>query len=488
MEYDLTRLIYDLASPDKPVVAVLGDLPLMGAQINRFEPWAIVEAMFQFFDVRFLGGQQNSIDPDVDVLMLAQAHALDDASRYAIDQFVMRGGRVLAFVDPLAEVMVAAGAAAGGATPDGDAIAALAPLLAAWGVELVPDQVVGDRSAAQRVQTRVGGRTTVIDYLPWLSLPRDQLAADDVVTGELERLNLNSAGAIQALAGATTTLEPLVLSSSLAMTIPVEAIRTTPDPAQLIAGFAAAKTAPFVLAARITGPVASAFPDGPPEGVEPGAEHLVEATAPLGLILVADVDLLADATWIDRRDLLGQQIVVPIANNGDFAINALDHLAGSQALISLRGRGLSDRPFERVRAMEQAAEYRYRAKEQELLAAIEATEAEIRRLKEEEQQTGVILTAAEQQKIEAFRAEMIRLRQELRAVQRSLREDVERLATWVKVVDIWAVPVVIALIALVVAGWRRLRRRRAAVAAAEAEPATLAAARGVGAAARGAEG
>ena len=159
------------------------------------------------------------------------------------------------------------------------------------------------------------------------------------------------------------------------------------------------------------------------------AEHLKEAKSPLNLIVVADADLLADATWVRTQDLLGQQIVIPIANNGDFAINALDNLAGSEGLISLRGRGLIDRPFEVVRAMEQEAEYKYRAKEQELLSRIDETEAKIRKLKEEEQKSGVILTGAEQQEIDSFRGEMIRLRQELRGVQRSLHQDVEKLST-----------------------------------------------------------
>jgi ABC-type uncharacterized transport system involved in gliding motility auxiliary subunit len=311
----------------------------------------------------------------------------------------------------------------------------------------------------------IGGRSMVVDYLPWLNLGRAQLAGDDVVTGELERLTLNSTGSIRALDGATTTIEPLAVSSELAMEIDVETIRQMPDPAKLMADFVAAEEA-FVLAARITGEVRSAFPDGPPEGVEVEGEHLTEATAPLALILVADVDLLADATWISSQDLLGQEILLPLANNGDFAINALDNLAGSEGLIGLRGRGLTDRPFEVVRAMEQDAEYRYRAKEQELLAGIEKTAEEIRRLKEEEQQSGVIMTGAEQQEIDEFRVEMIQLRQELRAVQRSLREDVESLATVVKVVNIWVVPILVALLALVVAWMRHARTARASAGAA----------------------
>jgi ABC-type uncharacterized transport system involved in gliding motility auxiliary subunit len=461
LEYDLTHLVHDLANPQKPVVGVLGDLPLMGSQFNQFQPWHVLQAMYQFFDVRFLGGQQDRIEDDVEVLMLAQPHNLDEASLYAIDQFVMRGGRVLAFVDPLAEVMAAGGGMNPMADPEGDAIGALEPLLAAWGVTIPKDQVIGDRTAAQRVSAQIGGRQVVVDYLPWLSLDRSHLNGDDVITGDIQRVNLNAAGSIRSREGATTAIEPLVVTSELSMAIEADQIRTAPDPAKLIAEFAPSGE-PFTLAARITGPVKSAFADGPPEGVESDPEHLAEASAPLNLILVADADLLADATWVRQQDLLGQQIMIPIASNGDFAINALDNLAGSEGLISLRGRGLTDRPFTVVRAMEQDAEYKYRAKEQELLARIEETEAKIRSLKEEEEQSGVILTAAQQDEIEKFRAEMITLRRELRDVQRSLREDVEQLSTVVKGLNIWAVPILIALVAAALAWFQRLRARRAA--------------------------
>ena len=201
LEYDLTRLVNDLANPEKPVVALLGDLPLMGTQFNQYQPWHVLEAMYQFFDVRVLGGKQERIDDDVQVLMLAQPHNVDPATLYAIDQFVMRGGRVLAFIDPLAEVMAAGGGMNPMANPEGDAIKALEPLLAAWGITIPDGQVIGDRTAAQRVSAQVGGRQVVVDYLPWLSLDRSHLNADDVTTGDIRVVNLNSAGSIQAREG-----------------------------------------------------------------------------------------------------------------------------------------------------------------------------------------------------------------------------------------------------------------------------------------------
>jgi ABC-type uncharacterized transport system involved in gliding motility auxiliary subunit len=462
LEYDLTRMIYDLAHPKKPVVAVLGDLPLLGNQQNAFnrlpqsEPWLVLDAMFQFFDVRFLGGGHDEIGDDVEILMLAQPQELDDATLYAIDQFVMRGGRVLAFVDPFSEVMASANPAAGA---DAGAIDALAPLLAAWAVVIEPDQVVGDAAAAQRVNAMVNGRQTVVQYLPWLALGQGNLAQDDIVTADLERITLNSAGAIRQTEDAATTLEPLIVSSPQAMAIDDTRLQM-PDPAGLIADFAPGGEA-MTLAARVTGPVASAFPDGPPEGVgAPAEDHLAEASAPLNLILIADSDLLADHTWVRQQSLLGREILVPLANNGDLALNALENLRGSQALIGLRGRGLSVRPFEVVEAMARDAEIRFRAKEQELLGRIASTQDKIEALQQEEQSSGVILTAEQQAEIEDFRAEMIGLRQELRAVQRSLRQDVEGLETRVKLLNIWTVPILVALFAIGLAAVRKIRAAR----------------------------
>jgi gliding motility-associatede transport system auxiliary component len=463
LEYDLTRMIYDLSHPEKPVVAVLGDLPLLGNQQNPFnqfeqgKPWLVLDAMFQFFDVRFLGGDQKQIGDDVKILMLAQPERLDQASLYAIDQFVMRGGRVLAFVDPFAEVMANANPAA---SPDASAIEALKPLLAAWGVAIEPHKVVGDAAAAQRVNAIVNGREAVVQYLPWLMLGEGNLAQDDIVTAELGRITMNSAGAIRRTENATTTLEPLIVSSPQVMAIDDARLRMMPDPAGLIADFAPTGE-PMTLAARVTGPVASAFPDGPPEGVEaPATGHLAKASAPLNMILVADADLLSDHTWVRQQSLLGREILVPLANNGDLALNALENLRGSEALIGLRGRGLNVRPFEVVEAMTQDAEIRFRAKEQELLGKIAATQDKIKALQQEEQSSGVILTTEQQAEIDDFRTEMIGLRQELRAVQRSLRQDVETLSTWVKALNIWAVPILVALFAIGLAAARKIRAAR----------------------------
>ncbi|MEM9440152.1 MAG: Gldg family protein [Pseudomonadota bacterium] len=460
LEYDLTRMVYDLGNPDKPVVGVLGDLPLMGSQFNQGQPWLVLEAMFQFFDMRFLGGNHQAIPDEVDVLMLAQPQNLDEPSLYAIDQFVMNGGRIFAMVDPLAESMINQGAQFG-QQGGGSAIQALDPLFAAWGIEMADNRVIADAVTAQQVGARVNGRQAVVQYLPWLGLGEQYFADGDVVTASLERVTLNSAGSIRARDGAETTIEPLLISSNQAMEVDAEPLRVAPDPAKLIAEFEPSGIT-YTLAAKITGPVKSAFPGGPPEGADEdlAGKHLAEAQTPLSLVLIADADMLHDQNWVRQQDLLGQRVTLPIANNADFAVNVLELLSGSENLISLRGRGLSVRPFTVIEEMAQEAEFKYRSKEQELLAQIDETEQNIQKLQEEEQQSGVILTAEQQTEIENFRAEMIGLRQELRGVQRSLRQDVEALDARLKFLNIWAVPLIIALIAIGLALFRQMRALR----------------------------
>ncbi len=458
LEYDLTRLLYDLAHPEKPKVAVLGSVPLRGDQFNQFRQWAVLEPMQQIFELEFEGGEVTRIDDDVEILLLAQPQGLTEMTLYAIDQFVMRGGRVLAFIDPLVEAQQTGRPGA----PQEGAAAGLEPLLAAWGVELSDDRVVGDGVFATRVQTRHQGREVITDYVVWLGLRSESFEREDVVSAYLQQINLRTAGAITLREGATTELRPLMVSTDQAMLIDKARVEVAPDPVGLINDFAPTGEI-YTLAARVTGPVKSAFPDGPPEAVEDKtfrAAHLNESKAPLNLILVADADILADRNWVQRQNLLGQSFAVPVANNGDFAVSALDNLAGAEGLIALRARGLTVRPFEILEDMARDAEAKFRTKEQELLAKIDETREKIRELQQGEQGSGAILTAAQQAAVDDFRAEMLDLRAELREVQHALRKDVESIGAQVRAFNIWVVPAAVGVLALVLALLRRIRAAR----------------------------
>lgn len=459
LEYDLTRMVHDLATPEKPRVALIGDLPLAGDRVAQARPWAVLEAVERFFDVTRLFGDIRRIDDDIDILWLAEPGALGEATLRAIDRFATRGGRVLAFLDPFSETMAAARAGAPGRPPrppGATGLETLAPLLEAWGVDIPARTVVGDRAGALKVQAMGGARVVVTDYPVWFELGRDALAADDPATGTLALLQFRSAGHIRPREGATTTVEPLVRAGPDAAEIDVARIEYAPDPAAILADFAPTGER-YTLAARVTGPVRSAFPDAPPEEAEEAEDG---AEAPLALVLVADTDMLADEAWVDNRGPPGQPVAAPFANNGDLVVNLLDALAGSDAMIGLRGRGVSDRRFVVLDEMARRAESLYRAKERELRRRIDELQREIDGLGAGGAATG----AARQAAIREARDDMLDLRRELRDVRFALRKDVADLKARLTALNIWAIPAAIGLFAVGFAlrrGWRNRAFRRA---------------------------
>ena len=467
LEYDLTRLVHNLAKPEKPKVAVIGALPLQGSGLTGFRPWLATESLRQFFDISFLGAQGAPVEigEDIEVVLLAQPEGLAEAALYEIDQFVMRGGRVLALIDPWSEAlseMTRGGGYLSTAAED------MAPLLASWGVEIDPGTVAGDRLSARKVAARVRGRQVVTEYVPWLSLGSERLAGDDAVTAELKVVNLNTAGAITAREGAATTFEPLITSSEQTLPIEVSEIQVSPDPLGLLAKFIGPGE-PQVLAARLTGAVDSAFPDGPPEAVLEGAEdaealkaaHLAKSEDAANIIVIADSDLLVDSVWSRADTLFGQSLALPVANNVDLVVNAIDNLSGSEGLIALRGRALVDRPLSLILDIQREAELKYRQQEQAIVERIEKAEEEMVRLQQEEQATGVLQSDEQGVAMEKLRADLIQARRELRDVQRALREDIGEVEAWVKGANIWGMPLVVVLLAAIMLLWRRRRANRA---------------------------
>ena len=456
LEYDLTRLIHDLSRPEKPTVGVVSSLPIAADPTRRNVPWLIYGQMRGMFTIRDIGGDFNAIDDAIDTMMVVQPSGLGEPALYALDQFVLRGGKLLAFVDPFGETAMQYQQR--GAPPPTDH--GLERLFEAWGIEMTAGKLVGDRLAAQRVNARVQGRNVVTEYLPWLALRSANFNADEVILSEIAQLNIASAGILRAKDDAAATLTPLISSSAESMRLEVDKVRYLPDPTLLLSEFEPAGER-FTMAARIGGVVDSAFPDGPPAPLDDaGPEHLARSAEPINVVVVADTDLLADHNWARVDNLFGQPVIIPFANNADFVLNALDNLSGSSALIGLRGRGLSARPFDTVDAIAREAEHRYRAKEQELTQKLGETENKIRNLQFDEAGGEIILSDEQVEIVESFRAESVSIRAQLREVQHALRSDIDRLDAWLKVINIGAIPLLICLIALALAATRRMRTRR----------------------------
>lgn len=448
LEYNLAKLVSALSVEDRPVVALYSTLPMAPA----FDPatgapssgWMVDQQLRELFDLRRLDAGFAAIDPDVDLLMLVHPQALSEDSLYAIDQFALRGGRVLAFVDPdaeAAEADVLAGDAAGMRASD------LGPLLAAWGVDFDATRVVADPQAALKVQTTEGGASEPLITL--LGLGADALAAQDIVTAQMETINVSTAGALRPRDGATTRFETLLRTSGGSGELATSLLGTvSATPANLLREFRA-EGGPRTLAARLSGPIATAFPQRGGEG------HLARSTADLQAIVVADTDLLADAFWVNvGPGGFGE----PFANNGDLVYNAVENLSGRADLIALRTRNVGTRPFHRVEALRRVAEQRFLSTEQQLRQRLTEVEQQLAALQRGED--GAPALGAEQQaELARFQQEKADVRLQLRDVQRQLNADIDALSASLRLVNIVLVPAAVALAFLAMGLWR-LRRRR----------------------------
>jgi ABC-type uncharacterized transport system involved in gliding motility auxiliary subunit len=457
LEYDLTRLVAQLGSRGKPVVALIDGIGLAGSPMTRMPEQQTLAQMRQFFDVKNVPQSGGKIPDDAKVLMVVHPQHLDDATRYEIDQWVLAGKPTIVFVDPFAENQMGPGG-----MPAPDASSTLEPLFKAWGVTFDPTKVVGDSTYSLQTQRNVGGRAVVTQNLPWLALRGGALAKDEAILAQLSAIVMTDAGFF-GTAKDGVTLRPLLSATDNAVLIDASvAADRTGDPRRLLSGLKRVDKPP-VLAARLSGALDSAYPDGPPAAKDqpadatPKGETLKRSTKPINVILVGDADLLMDRNWIQQQSLLGQQIAQAFANNGDFVINAVELMAGGAALSDLRGRGISWRPFELIQRMEAEADQRFRAKEQQLTQELKDTEQKLAQLPRAPEGSVDVLTPEQVKAIEGFRAQLLTIRSELRDVQFALRRNVDDLKNWITALNVGVVPLVVAIIALLFA-MRRPRR------------------------------
>jgi len=473
LEYDLTKVVFNLANPKRREVGLIAQLPVAGdvmpmPGMRMPQPWVVMDQMRQVFQVRQFGSDTGTLPKDLQILMLVHPKELSEEGQYAIDQFVLRGGKLLVFVDPNSEVDAQRPSRDPNAIP-GPTSSNPEKLFSAWGIELVKDRVIGDRLTATRVNAGTSQRPRVTDYIVWNGLKAGNLNRQDAVTGELQLVNVASAGILKPKPGATTSFAPLVTASPGSMQVETDKIKFAPDPTVLLRDYKA-ESEILTMAARITGPAKTAFPDGPPkvEGRPPQPDqlpHVAESQGPISVIVIADTDMLDDRFWVSAQEFFGQRQVQPTANNGDLVVNALENLAGGSELMSLRSRGVSSRVFELVQDIQREAERRFRSKERELQDKLKETEKKLSDLLTKEQASGATILSADQQKaIEDARKEILTLRRELRLVQNDLRKDIDQLETTLRVVNIGLIPLVVALIAIVLGVIRISRRRRRATA------------------------
>jgi ABC-type uncharacterized transport system involved in gliding motility auxiliary subunit len=500
LEYEFMKLVTRVANPDLQVIGLLTTLDIDGG----FDPmtgqatqqWMITDFIRQLYELRRIETEAESIDEDVDILMIVHPEGLSEQTLYAIDQHVMRGGKTIVFLDPTADSMVSR-SSRGSMIPAGMR-SDLPGLLEAWGVDYSPDKVLTDNTLALRVQMGQGSRP--VAHIGMIGANRTALAEDDIITRRLENLNLSSVGALAPREGADTRFEPLIQSSSDAMLMDASLFEDVLDPSVLFDEFVSANER-YTIAARISGVIATAFPEGRPviasaeaeatddeatadtddtvaddadnevgsrdeasAEIDPLQGHLAQTDGATNILIFADTDVLTDRLWVQVAQFLGQRIPQPYANNGDFVINALDNLSGGADLVSIRSRGRYSRPFERVVKMQREADDRLRIEEAALLERLAATEEQLAALNTDEngQPLGQ-LTPEIQAEIDRFNAELLDTRRSLRDVQYQLTADIEELGSNLKWFNTAAIPMLLTVLALFISLTRAQRRRAAAL-------------------------
>jgi ABC-type uncharacterized transport system involved in gliding motility auxiliary subunit len=459
LEYDLARAIARVASAERPVLGLLSALPVLGEKFNPMtrqssEPWVLASELKRDFNLKQVSFLAESIDPEIKVLLVIHPRDLPEATEYALDQFVLRGGKLVAFVDPYAyfdqQPSPMPGIGGGGTS------STLPRLFKAWGVEMNPGKVIADVVFASGAGQR---------YTPTvLTLNRTAFNRDEVVTSQIETLLYAFGGAFDVKPVEGLKVTELVKSSPNSMLVDNVVAAVSGDAATK--GFQPDNKA-RPLALRLSGKFKTAFPEGRPASNEKKvtdkkAENLLkESSGENSVILVADVDMLNDGAAVDIQEVYGRRIVVPSNGNLAFAQSMVEQFAAGDALTSLRSRADAFRPLTVVREMQARAQEQYlgrlKALEDELQKTTEKL-AELQKARGAAAKGALIMTPEQQVEIENFRKRVTETRRELKELRKNLRQDAESLVFWTKLLNIALMPLLVVLAGLAVFLIRRKKQ------------------------------
>jgi ABC-type uncharacterized transport system involved in gliding motility auxiliary subunit len=464
LEYDLIRAIARAGSAARAKIGLMSALPVLGEKFNPYtrqaaEPWVLANELRRDFEVQPVNLTATEIDKDISVLLLIHPANIGPQTEYALDQFVLRGGKLIAFVDPYAyfdPLPMPPG------MPAQVSSSTLPTLFKAWGVGMAQNQVISDvvfgSGEGQRFTPTV------------LTLNRTAFDRDDVVMAQIETLLYAFGGAFAVQAPEGLAASPLMKSSSNSML--VEGPRITATGEEATRGFVPGGAA-HPLALRLSGTFRTAFPGGRPP--EPGAKPKPAAAAPSAhlaqgensVVLVADTDLLQDGAAVDVQEVFGRRIVVPSNGNLAFAQGLVEQLAAGESLLGLKSRASAFRPLTVVREMEAEAQLQYFGKIKELEDELQRTNDALQKLQAGAPQGAKgaqILSPEQQAELERFRRKVAETRLALKELRKNLRHDAEQLVFLTKVANIALMPLLVALAGLAVALARRRRRSRLAAA------------------------
>lgn len=456
LEYEISKLIQGLVVVEKPVIGILSSLQVQGeVNMSTFQstpPWMVIQQLEQIFSLQKVEITENELPDNLDILLVIHPKNISEALLFSIDQFIMAGGKMLAFVDPLAEMDRPVQANPMMPAPPTSQASDLNKLMSSWGVSLRENKILGDSQAALSVN---GSDGSPVRHLAIVGMGPENFTSDDIVTSNLENINLATAGIIDISEDASVQVIALLTSSEYAMPLDSFQFQFLSNPRDLQKTFSATGQR-YVVAARLSGKAGSAFP----EGIAGHDGEVIMQTDNLNVILIADTDILSDRLWVQIQDFFGQQIATPWANNGDFVVNALDNLGGSSALISIRSRGRFTRPFDVVQDLRREAEARYLESADNLQVKLAETERKLTELQSMSDGQAVLSLSPEQEAaLFQFQDEKLLIRKQLRDVRHQLNKDIETLGSTLKFINIALIPILLTFL-LLVANFLRLSRSK----------------------------
>jgi ABC-type uncharacterized transport system involved in gliding motility auxiliary subunit len=469
LEYDISRAITRVVTPDKPVIGVMTPLPVFGAEPNPMmqqmgqqpqqqPPWALITELKNDFTVKPVEMTASKIDDDIKVLVVIHPKDISEAAQYAIDQFIMRGGKLIAFLDASSLVDSRNQNPMMGQMPAGGS--SLDKLLKSWGLQYDTSKVVADRT----LTIKFGDDGDTSQQRPvWLALTPEEINSNDVATAELENIWYFSGGAFTGtpVPGLTET----VLLKSTTDSQLVDGMLANFSGENILKDFKPSGTQ-YALAVRLTGKFKTAFPGGEPQEKKddakdtrkkPGAS-LKETRENNSVVLIGDSDMIYDGFTLRQVNTPFGAMSAALNGNLNFAQNLVEQLSGDNNLIAVRSRTVLAHPFTRVKKIEAEAQARYMDKIKELQDSHDKAVARLQEL--QQQKSGnqrFILSPEQQAEIENLKTNEAKISGDLRTVQKDLRRDVVSLQHRTEVVNIATMPLLVIFTGVGLAVFKRKR-------------------------------
>jgi ABC-type uncharacterized transport system involved in gliding motility auxiliary subunit len=466
LEYDISQMLFRLSQAVKPKIGLFSALPVkdqVNPQTFQMQPgWQSIKEIEQLFEVVDVDAETTTIDADINLLLLIHPKTVSESLQNAIRAYLARGGALIGFIDPLAELDQQGGNPMTPSLPVGQA-SDLNWLTADWGVRLSESQVLGDAELALSVAGTDGAPQR---HLAILGLGPNQISDDEVMTAGLESINVSSAGLFE-MTDPKVDISSVLSSSIYGAGLPKEQLQFLRNPRDLEASYTPG-TKPLEVAIALRGvlPRSMVAPkrdessgEGEVPSLEP-SEALDQAEqVAINVLLISDTDLLSDRLWVQVQNFFGQQVATAWADNGSFLVNAVDYMVGSADLIQIRSRGRYTRPFEVVQNLKRDAEAKYLDSANQLQLELTETEQRLAELESQQVAEGLLTLSPEQAAaLESFQQEKLRIRKELRDVRHGLDKDIEGLGANLKLINIGLLPLLLTLL-MGFAAWNKTTRQ-----------------------------